>query len=100
MKWDLKTRGLGTVTGAHIHCKTLLGNDGGIGVTLAPKGLFKDSWRDQHGTIKAPDAGNECGWVDMLDVFVAMELNRAYVNIHTEEYPEGEISGDIANIGF
>lgn len=100
LKWDLHTRGLGTVTAAHIHCKTLLGNDGGIGVTLEPKGLFKDSWRNQHGTIKAPDEGNACGWVDMLDVFVAMELNRAYVNIHTEEYPEGEIAGDIANIGF
>lgn len=100
LQWHLKSRGLGTVTGAHIHCKTILGRDGGIGVTLEPKGLFKDSWRKQHGTIKAPDEGNPCGWEDMLDVFVAMELNRTFVNIHTEENPEGEVSGDIENIGF
>jgi len=31
----------------------------------------------------------------MLDVFVAIGLNRAYVNLHTKEYPEGEISGEI-----
>lgn len=100
LKWDLHSRGLGTVTGLNIHCKNLLGEDAGVGVTLYAKGLFKNSFRNQHGTIKAPDENNACEWKDMLDVFVALELNRAYVSIQTEENPDGEVLGDIANIGF
>jgi hypothetical protein len=100
VKWDLKSRGLGTVTSAEIHCKTLTGDDRGVGVTLVPKGLCKDSWRCQHGTVTEVDEANECGWNNMLDTVLAMELNRAYINIKTVENPAGELVGDITNIGF
>ena len=77
----------------HIHCGAA-GTNGPVGVTL-----FSGSMGTRAsiaGTFNAPDAGNECGWVTTADVVAAMASGNTYVNLHTVNYPDGELRGQLA----
>lgn len=73
-------RGLGPITAAHIH-HGAAGENGPPVITLAtaPEGGFK-------GCVDAPD------W---LQDAMKSNFNDYYVNIHTSEYPNGAIRGQL-----
>ncbi|MGH8914341.1 MAG: CHRD domain-containing protein, partial [Acidimicrobiia bacterium] len=77
---------------AHIHCAPA-GSNGGIGVTLLSE--TKGDEGRVEGWFRAPDEGNACGWVTLGDVLAAMVSGNAYVNVHTTNFPAGEIRGQI-----
>ena len=89
LKWDDLNA---SAFAAHIHC-AVAGENGPVGVTLftgegGAEGEVKSSF-------VAPDAGNGCGWDDLADVLGAMATGGAYVNVHTELHPGGEIRGQV-----
>ena len=79
---------------AHIHCAPE-GENGPIGVTLFMGGPVSVNGILIEATADAPDPGNTCGWVDMNDVVDAILAGEAYVNVHTQEFPSGEIRGQL-----
>lgn len=89
LRWDDLT---GPARAAHIHCGAT-GVNGPVGVTLfaAPMGASGSA----NGSFTGPDAGNGCGWTDLEDVLEAMASGNAYINIHTQMFPAGEIRGQI-----
>jgi Cu/Zn superoxide dismutase len=89
LRWDGLT---GPARAAHIHCGAT-GVNGPVGVTLfaAPMGASGHV----NGSFTGPDTGNGCGWTDLSDVVEAMASGGAYINIHTQQFPGGEIRGQI-----
>lgn len=79
------------VTGAHIHCADA-GVNGPVGVDLLANAAGNGS--SYSGTITEVPA-NDCGWLTLTDVMNAIVAGGAYVNVHTSEYPAGEIRGQI-----
>ena len=89
LEWEDLTS---SVVAGHIHCN-VAGANGPVGVTLihetkGPDGRVK-------GSFTAPDALNTCGWTTLGDVLAAMVTGKAYVNVHTTNFPAGEIRGQI-----
>jgi hypothetical protein len=90
VEWDdLST----DVIAGHIHCAAA-GVNGSVGVTLL-MGTFDDDDR-VRSSFTAPDAGTPCGWATLGDVVGAIIDGNAYVNIHTVNFPGGEIRGQLA----
>jgi len=89
------------VTAAHIHSgKT--GANGPILVTLfktespssKPINGILTSGNITNTDLEGPMAGKT-----LIDLTKAMELGETYVNVHSEEYPNGEIRGQIQGGG-
>ena len=80
------------VVAGHIHCAPA-GSNGPVGVTLVHEPLDADD--RVRGTFTAPDAGTQCPWTSLGDVLAALVTGNAYVNIHTENFPAGEIRGQV-----
>jgi hypothetical protein len=76
----------------HIHCGAV-GANGPVGVTLVHEPLQADD--RVRDTFTGPDAGNQCMWADLGDVLGALASGNAYVNIHTQNFPTGEIRGQV-----
>jgi Cu/Zn superoxide dismutase len=89
LRWDGLT---GPARAAHIHCGAT-GVNGPVGVTLFASPLGASG--HVNGRFTGPDAGNGCGWADLEDVLEAMASGVAYINIHTQQFPGGEIRGQI-----
>ena len=90
LKWnDLTTPAFA----AHIHCGAT-GVNGPVGVTLFTGTMGTEG--EVEGTFDAPDPDNACGWEDLADVLGAMATGGAYVNVHTELHPGGEVRGQVA----
>jgi hypothetical protein len=47
------------------------------------------------GSFTGPDPGNACGWTSNADVLKAMVSGGAYVNVHSQTFPGGEIRGQV-----
>jgi Cu/Zn superoxide dismutase len=77
---------------AHIHCGGPE-ETGPVGVTLFAGTMGADG--EVQGSFTAPDAGNACGWEDLAAVLGAMATGDAYVNVHTTQFPGGEIRGHV-----
>jgi hypothetical protein len=73
----------GDMTGAHIHMGGL-GENGGVGLNLAPAGSSFNATYDITG---------------QSDLVSAMRTGMAYVNVHSTAYPAGEIRGQILGAG-
>ncbi|MFA7439874.1 MAG: CHRD domain-containing protein [Sphingomonadaceae bacterium] len=99
---------VGTTTVAHIHCCTLPGANAGVATTLPtfpgfPAGVSSGSY-DQ--TFSLLDSGfyspaffttNGSTEASAMNVFVsALNNGTSYFNIHTSQYPGGEIRGQIS----
>jgi CHRD domain-containing protein len=89
------------VTAAHIHSgKT--GANGPILVTLfktespssKPINGILTSGNITNADLEGPMAGKT-----LIDLTKAMELGETYVNVHSEEFPNGEIRGQIQGGG-
>ena len=89
LEWDDLTS---SAVAAHIHCAPA-GSNGDVGVTLLAETKGTDG--KVKGSFRAPDAGNACGWLTLSDVLAAMVTGNAYVNVHTTNFPGGEIRGQI-----
>jgi hypothetical protein len=87
LDFTLSMANIENVVGAHIHCDPA----GEIGATLFGS---VDPLLVQ-GYITAPDAGNGCEWADLTAVVDAMRSGNTYVNVHTSQFPDGEIRGQI-----
>lgn len=79
---------------AHIHCG-VVGVSGPIGVTLYGGPTVTTNGILAQATVTAPDAGNACGWETIGDVLAAAQSGGAYVNVHTDANPPGEIRGQL-----
>jgi len=76
----------------HIHCAPA-GVNGPVGVTLF---MGANDTTDQvAGSFSGPDPANSCGWETLADVLAAMVSGNTYVNVHTTQYPAGELRGQI-----
>jgi hypothetical protein len=76
----------------HIHCGAT-GVNGPVGVTLVHEPLDSDD--RVRGSFTGPDPGNGCGWTTLSQVLGAIASGDAYVNIHTVNFPGGEIRGQL-----
>lgn len=99
--YEVMVESICNVTQAHIHLGTE-GEDGPVGVWLYPEegmepelieGRFDGTLAE--GTITQDDFVGEWEDADFEDAVAAFEQESTYVNVHTEEYPGGEIRGQI-----
>jgi hypothetical protein len=80
LKWRLTFKGLsGKAVAAHVH----LGKKGVAGPVAVP--LCGPCKSGAHGTAKVTEK-----------IVSALEHHKAYANVHTAKYPDGEIRGQIS----
>lgn len=101
LSYQLIVEGIENVTMAHIHLAAA-GVNGPVVFWLYPQasppqlipGLFEGMLAKGTGTLAnlvGPLAGH-----DLSDLFDAMTAGETYVNVHTSQYPGGEIRGQIS----
>jgi hypothetical protein len=99
VSYQLKVQGIENVTMAHIHVASEPGGEGAPAVWLYPAappavaipGEFTGLLGEGNATAAnfvGPLAGMTVG-----DLITAIRENRAYVNVHTQQFPGGEIRG-------
>ena len=95
LRFSVRVEDIVDATAAHIHCGAV-GVNGPVGVTLFG-GLFTGDGALASGIITGANSSNGCGWSDtnVSDILAAMNAGDAYVNVHTNVYPGGEIRGQI-----
>jgi hypothetical protein len=96
LTYILTLKDIENVTAAHIHTG-LMGKNGGpvAGLFAGPKKEGKFSGEIAKGTITnkglvGPLAGKTIG-----DLVEMIKMGGAYVNVHTDKYPDGEVRGQI-----
>jgi glucose/arabinose dehydrogenase len=94
LEFELRVANIEDVVAAHVHCAPD-GVNGPVGVTLFSGGPVSPDGLLAEGTVEEPDEDNGCGWEDLEDVRSAMENGYAYVNVHTQAHPAGEIRGQV-----
>jgi hypothetical protein len=106
LSFTLGARGLAGVTGAHVHCGSegtkgpvaalLYGLDG-EGTTLT--GLHVEGAIREGDVLDVDDSAACPGGVHgIADLAVKMKTGGAYVNVHSEAYPDGELRGTIVEV--
>jgi hypothetical protein len=101
VSYELNVENIENVTMAHIHIAAEPGGNGPPAVWLYPAaapaalipGLF--SGLLGQGDITAENLIGPLAGKTLNDLVVAIRENRAYVNIHTEQFPGGEIRGQL-----
>ena len=97
IKYDVNVTGMDKVTAAHIH-NAPKGKNGEVVVTLfkadSPTGQISGSLA--NGSITASNLEGQMQGSPFRDIIRALELGEAYVNVHTEKNPNGEIRGQIS----
>lgn len=95
LQFKLIVANIHDVFAAHIHCGAP-GVNGPVGITLFGEDLSgRFNGILNQGTILAPNDGNACAWENLGDVIAAIESGNAYVNVHTDGNPGGEIRGQV-----
>ena len=96
LTYILTLKDIENVTAAHIHTG-MMGKNGGpvAGLFAGPKKEGKFSGEIAKGTITnkglvGPLAGKTIG-----DLVEMIKMGGAYVNVHTDKYPDGEVRGQI-----
>jgi len=99
VKYDVNVTGMDKVTAAHIHSAPK-GENGEVVVTLfkadSPTGEISGSLA--NGTITNSTLEGDMQGLAVIDLIKAMERGETYVNVHTEENPNGEIRGQISAV--
>ena len=99
IKYDVNVTGMDKVTAAHIH-NAPKGENGEVVVTLfkadSPTGEMSGSLA--NGTITNSILEGDMQGLAVIDLIKAMERGETYVNVHTEENPNGEIRGQISAV--
>jgi hypothetical protein len=100
IRFNLVIRGITNVTMAHIHVAPA-GVNGGVVVWLRPSGpppqLIPGPFNGQfaQGTITKSNLVGSLAGKDLSALVSAMRAGNTYVNVHTSQYPAGEIRGQI-----
>ncbi len=101
VSYQLKVLGIENVTMAHIHIASEPGGDGSPAVWLYPGAppakLIPGEFRGVlgEGTFSAANFVGPLAGGTLDDLILAIQENRAYVNVHTEQFPPGEIRGQL-----
>jgi glucose/arabinose dehydrogenase len=100
LSFELKVQGVENVTMAHIHVASVAGGDGPPAVWLYPTPPAAAVPGEVTGLLVAGDITNAdflgpLAGLTLADLVAAIDENRAYVNVHTEQYPDGEIRGQL-----
>lgn len=88
LEYNLNVEDIADVTGAHIHIGEE-GENGDIVVTL------EHDDEESEGTITEDDLEGPLDGGELSDLIELIEDDNAYVNVHTEENPDGEIRGQL-----
>lgn len=96
LRYELKVKDIENVTAAHIH-KGKMGKSGPPVANLftGPKKVGKFSGDLAEGRIVAGDLTSDLQGKTVNDLINLIKSGDAYVNVHTEKYPNGEIRGQI-----
>lgn len=96
LSYKLQVKNLKNATTAHIH-RGMKGKNGPPVVTLfnGPKKEGAFSGDLCEGTITAQDLTGELTGKTLDDLLQLIKAGDAYVNVHTDAYPNGEIRGQI-----
>ena len=94
LSFVLVTFNLDAIVMAHIHCGAP-GANGPVGVTLFAGGPVTGDGILTQATVTAPDDENDCEWASLADVLAALRAGQAYVNVHTQANPGGEVRGQV-----
>jgi len=96
LTYILKLKDIENVTAAHIHTG-MAGSNGGpvAGLFAGPKkgGMF--SGELAKGTITEKDLIGPLAGKTVGDLVKMIKEGAAYVNVHTDKYPDGEVRGQI-----
>ncbi len=99
ISYQLKVQGIENVTMAHIHIASEPGGDGAPAVWLypavAPAAAIPGEFTGllAEGDITAANFIGPLAGLTFADLLTAIRENRAYVNVHTQQFPAGEIRG-------
>ncbi len=101
LSYELKVQGLANVTQAHIHVASTPAANGSPAVWLYPAmppaatipGEFTGVLGE--GTFTAANFVGPLAGKTLADLMTAIRENRAYVNVHTQQFPAGEIRGSL-----
>lgn len=94
--FHVNTTNIQGVTGGHIHSGAQ-GENGEVVVTLFSYDTAQDTVTE-NGTFAATDLVGPMQGNTISDLIDAMRNNNTYVNVHTEQNPDGEIRGQIVDI--
>ncbi|MFB3924838.1 MAG: CHRD domain-containing protein [Syntrophales bacterium] len=96
MSYQLTVKNIENVTAAHIHSGAK-GTNGPPVVNLftGPKKEGKFSGKLSEGTITADNLAGSLKGKTIGDLVQMIRAGNAYVNVHTDKYPDGEIRGQI-----
>ncbi len=101
LEYKLIVANIENVTMAHIHLASAPGGTGGIVLWLYPSappaqlipGRFDGVLAE--GTVTAANLVGALAGMTLDDLRAAFDAGLAYVNVHTSQFPAGEIRGDI-----
>jgi hypothetical protein len=88
--------GIDNVTASHIHLAPV-GTNGGVVATLFTSSPATGTVNGQlvHGTITADDLSGALAGMELEDLIDRIDAGNAYINVHSTDYPGGEIRGQI-----
>jgi glucose/arabinose dehydrogenase len=101
ISYQLKIEGIENVTMAHIHIAAESGGDGPPAVWLYPSAPPAELIPGPFSGLLGQGSFSEAELLGPLagktldDLLIAIQENRAYVNVHTQQYPAGEIRGQL-----
>jgi glucose/arabinose dehydrogenase len=101
ISYRLNVEGIENVTQAHIHIADQPGGNGPPAVWLYPSAPPAELIPGPFSGLLGQDSFSETELVGPLegktldDLLIAIEEDRAYVNVHTEQNPPGEIRGQL-----
>jgi glucose/arabinose dehydrogenase len=104
MSYELTVNGIENVTQTHIHVSDIPGGSGSPAVWLYPSAppsvLIPGEFSGvlAHGTFTDANFVGPLAGITMEDLLRAISENRAYVNVHTSQFPAGEIRGAITRV--
>ena len=96
LTYRLTVKGIENVTAAHIHTGKMGENGGPVaGLFAGPKKADKFSGELAKGAIMDKDLIGPLAGKTVADLVTMIKEGGAYVNVHTDKYPDGEIRGQI-----
>jgi len=96
LTYILKLMDIENVSAAHIHT-AMVGENGGpvAGLFAGPRKAGMFSGELAKGTITDKDLIGPLAGKTIGDLVTMIKDGRAYVNVHTDKYPDGEVRGQI-----